>query len=316
MSLFSYFEHSKQVNKRWLLFTVQVKKDVTPEDIEETETVQVYQDGTLLKEWKFNYPVYAYAKEVIQEMKGRSGPLNLFVFGLAGSGKTSFINNIATLLFHKGEVKKIGSEGGENEHCTKNFTKYSFGKTIYFQDDFDFKIFDCWGVDANNYKDMDLSKILNGVMPVGWDMSMSYDNISEEDMKKLQETKGRRTIHYVIFVIRASANDEQLKDIQKHFSSISDLCPNPLVVITHGDELNKKLLSNPNDDFEQEILDIRKKVSEKLNIGTNRIFFNVNYFQDGKKIFQYDKNTFRILYHSLKSAQIQEARGVQKIEFD
>jgi hypothetical protein len=88
-----------------------------------------------------------------------SQPLNVWVFGAAGTGKTSFLMTMATLVSND-EAPPYGSFkiGGADDHVTTTVEGLNLMRSHV---PVPLRIYDTWGIDDNNYSDRELERMVS-----------------------------------------------------------------------------------------------------------------------------------------------------------
>lgn len=227
---------------------------------------------------------------------------NIFIFGIAGSTKSSFINTVYTMLNRDHSIKNVAKVGGGSDHTTKDYQRYEF-------DDMFFNIWDAWGLDNKNYKQFELRRILTGELPNKYKMGMNWNNVQRDEnlMRRLETTVHERKIHHVIFVVPFAFADDKdlLLTMKSFFNEIADVVGNPTVVITLVDQACDKIRENPNHTTNPSLIQVKKNVCDVLGIAPLRVHFGVNYHVEEKKSFNIDKNAFKIIYQALQYSQDQ-----------
>jgi septin family protein len=228
-------------------------------------------------------------------------PINILIFGMAGSSKSSFINSIYTMFQHDTIISTAGTQAG-SDHCTKQYFKYEF-------EGLPFSIWDTWGITEENYQDFELTLMLQGKLPKKYDYSMSYDVVKKKFGKDLDATANERKIHQVIFFIPIGQYEDLQEYMVEHLRSINMLVPNPIIVLSLADSFDEKIRESPLLGDSKILSEAKKKITQKIGIPGNRIYYGVNYQNETKPSFEIDRNTFSIVYDAIKNAQLK-----QKIE--
>jgi len=126
---------------------------------------------------------------------------NVLLFGLAGSGKSSFINSVWTLLSPENSVSTVAAYGGGTSHSTKQLIAYTLPNTRI-------TLWDTWGLAPDTYQQSELESILSGELPSGWEMQRAVSDITNQQfLQELWSSKHKRRIHSVIFFFPQSLMD-------------------------------------------------------------------------------------------------------------
>jgi len=157
-----------------------------------------------------------------------------------------------------------------------------------------------------NFNGKELEYILNGELPVNFDMS-KVNEITKEFLDKGKATQESRRIHCVLFFLPQAVlsnpnqgNFRRLLTLNYEFIA-KHAKLNPLLVVTKVDEISdiRKNSSGPWPD-----LDKRKaEAARLLNIPPARVLYNINYLDEKRKNFHIDKMTYTIMREAIISAQ-------------
>lgn len=250
---------------------------------------------------------------------GRIPPrYNIFVFGLAGSGKSSLVNAWITMLHNGQNVQNPLERGGSEHHVTKTLHYYHADEMVssaegrrpvrdHQQEKFRFAICDAWGLTNDNYDQFTLDSMVEGHLPSNWNMGDTYaqhfDLLNSADAVN---TRYKRRMHAVVFVIPCQTvqNNNFLNQCRRYFAQLQGLCGNAIIVLARADSIDTNVRHNPNQDanVSAALKGIKDKVATHFNIEPSRIFYGVNYTTENKRSFNIDKNNFRILERALDQA--------------
>jgi len=67
-----------------------------------------------------------------------------------------------------------------------------------------------------------------------------------------------------------------------------------MLLLTRVDELNTSVRKNPIGKF-PDLDQLKLKASTNLNIGSNRVLYNVNYVSEDKRNFAIDQGTYKVI---------------------
>eukprot|EP01087_Luapelamoeba_hula_P021133 TRINITY_DN732_c1_g1_i1.p1 TRINITY_DN732_c1_g1~~TRINITY_DN732_c1_g1_i1.p1 ORF type:complete len:347 (+),score=41.09 TRINITY_DN732_c1_g1_i1:349-1389(+) len=219
---------------------------------------------------------------------------NLMLFGIAGASKSAFINSALTLLSPDYPVIHSASVGGGEHHNSRKLARFELPGVRA-------TLWDTWGLTPNTYHNGDLQWLLEGVLPLGWDMDWVYDQ-QRDQVERAAGTRDSRAQHAVLFFIPHSSLDKRDETdlIRSTFDQVKHL--NPMLLVTRTDEVDTTIRRSP-DRPSTAIIQLKHKASRVLNIPVNRIFTTVNYTMERQKTFAIDRNTYEILDTALGIAE-------------
>jgi GTPase Era involved in 16S rRNA processing len=218
------------------------------------------------------------------------------LFGLAGAGKSAFVNAVLTLASSGMSVVETAGVGGCARHNTRQLATYTI-------DGENFALVDTWGLTLTTYLNDDLENVVDGVFPRNWGMDMIYDQHAKA-IRDNASTRPERAVHVILFMITHSALDknDECELIKANYARLQDKAArNPLVLISKVDEIVPAFRSNPLGDY-PEVRALKQKVTDLLGIPENRVYAVVNYKDESERSFQIDRNTYRIVEHALRTA--------------
>lgn len=143
--------------------------NATLADLPEWATVVLMKDSSILHKYEYFLDMQDYLGD-LQDIKNpieEGSPLNVWVLGAAGSGKTSFIMTLATLISNASAPCYSGYQIGGNDdhvtskissnclddHLTSEISGSRLGCPIQF--------YDAWGIDNSNYTDLTLEMMVS-----------------------------------------------------------------------------------------------------------------------------------------------------------
>lgn len=232
---------------------------------------------------------------------------NILLFGLAGSGKSSFLNSACTLVDTSDVPLTPAGVAQASGHVTKEVFRYAMNK---YNQNFNIQFVDCWGLTPDTYNDQSLDMLLSGELPTGFKSSQELkDPAVLERLAAFNASKdpADRVIHAILFFVpQAMINDpaqagprQRLKVFYQRLASANY---QPLVVISKIDEISKPFLDNPLGTY-PEVEALRQKASAGLGVAPKDICFNLNYFQHAEKVFDIDRLNYRIMREALQRAR-------------
>jgi len=232
--------------------------------------------------------------------KGSTSPrINILLFGLAGATKSSFLNSVYTLLNpNQTELIQKAVAGGATDHVTVKLQKHELPKT-------NITLWDCWGLTTKTFKGNEMELILDGRLPNNWEMGEKLEE-KADFIAQGAETAFKRQIHGVLFFIpQASLSDPNASSARQltkqNFQSMVSKDYNPILLLTRVDEVNKQVRENPTGTY-PDLISLKQKAANTLNIAGNRVLYNVNYVDEQKRNFALDKGTYKVLYQVVQFA--------------
>jgi len=119
---------------------------------------------------------------------------NILIFGVAGCGKSSFINSVLTLMSNRRE--NVVPVGGDTTHVTQDLSRFQVSQITNFSN-FLIHFFDLWGLDKENYTNYQLVELLLGNLPENTGMRECVGTKVEEG----QWSAYQRCVHVLLFFI-------------------------------------------------------------------------------------------------------------------
>jgi hypothetical protein len=137
--------------------------------------------------------------------------INILIFGIMGSGKSSFINTVITSLSETIEEQTV--IGGSLDHVTNKYEMIQLKPKIGIK----INMFDSWGVSGPNYENTNmLNYFLDGLIPDEFPMEKVYDiQFVEETIKNNYYDAYKRKIHAVAMFI--NIDTEKNQEVKNHF---------------------------------------------------------------------------------------------------
>ena len=177
--------------------------------------------------------------------KDCGGKYKILLFGVAGSGKSSFINGINTLFSRDNKVQfDCARAGGATDHCTTELVYHD----ISSDKELPFQLVDTWGLDLETYQDLALEKLCKGELPrKGFTMTHNVASLSRgASASRALVTTGERIIHTVLFFVRNGdlGNDDLMAAIEEKVSRLGDAGYNPWIIVSRIDEVDGNALKN------------------------------------------------------------------------
>jgi len=216
---------------------------------------------------------------------------NILCFGVAGSGKSSFINSLLTALGT--QISAPAAVGGSTDHVTKDITRFQVSQ-IKGLEDVKINFFDIWGLDSNNFQGSMFLDVLTGKLPP--DYKMKERTTFTEKMAETSWQAHERRIHSVLFFMPFSVvdNPKIVNVLSRNFSiCTTEYHMNPVVIVTRAAQAGGIA--------EQE--EVKKIIADKFNIPAGNMYMFDNYTSEKAKTMCIDKKTLEILMKAIESCQ-------------
>lgn len=280
--------------------------DMGPHKVPQTVSVKLSKAGDRCS---FHLSFSFFVKGLMQYspvgLPGASGceRFNILPVGLAGSGKSSTINSIITLMdpdcIRASTVVKTG--GGLSHSTVETKALKIPGLHLTMRD--------IWGSSETNYtrESKLFPALLQGFLPSEWKMGTDLQD-NQDALEAGEASRYSRRIHAVIFFLNAAtiaADDEaEMAVVKENLLQLQCLDYEPMVVISKVD------LQSTNGQFAADTLGkhpeldkLKKMAAEKLGTAVKNITFGYNYVNQESRDFQVDRVTYTILEMALHRAQ-------------
>ena len=102
--------------------------------------------------------------------------MNVLLFGMCGTGKSSFINTAYSAV-SRGLHLEMAKSGGSTGHVTTTYRRHRLarlamdGRQLSVEQLSHLTLWDAWGMDGKNYAKYELVRMLNGEMGTRCDMN-------------------------------------------------------------------------------------------------------------------------------------------------
>lgn len=293
--------------------TFKTKRGIDPEKTETLEIELLLQDSVTVKDLCENlkYSITTPSSTVIEKgsikfwvgdfsntLVEHTPPcgvasLNVMPIGSIGSGKSSFLNRILTLVdgltsdSNKHHAFAITAPGGD--HVTKRISRIAFSD-IYPDDkvlrNLRFSVGDSYGATENTYNDQTLYLFLSGMLGEGIDMNESI-------MNKNMDKDEHHQIHCILFFLAQGDRGDQnlMEKLKKMYQEFLNIGYQPLVIVTKMDEVREQ-------ETRKQVID---QVSGLIGANTDLIFATENYHggnmknDESERNFNIDKETLTII---------------------
>ena len=213
--------------------------------------------------------------------------LNILLFGIAGAGKSSFMNSILTSLLP--DYCEVAAVGGNEHHVTKNIRCFPISRNVQGLGNCCINLWDTWGVDDTNYRHEFLSEILKGNVPAGFQMKESTNG---RNLPAAMGSSLTRRIHAVfLFVPIGILEDNAMcQKMSSLLEEILDAEINADFIITRADTI-----SNPHA--------LKLQIANKFKIAENRLHLVSNYINSNQKNFLIDKVALNIFNDTVSKGE-------------
>ena len=240
--------------------------------------------------------------------------LNILVAGVAGVGKSEFINKVLGMLERKVSHKVLA--GGGDQHNTTDFTAVRLEGT-------QINMLNMWGFDYDNFVDDTMEYILQGKVPSQYRMQRAMSAVERARLDaESAATKHVRRVHSVLMFIGPKDLDrgDALKGKLKAFlQMIQRQGHNPVVVLSQVDMLPQQDWRNSKAAYWTQL---KETVSRTLGVSVNSVYLNVNYVKEVSTDYEHDAQTFDIMRDAVSRAVNYEAtyggkgKGVEELRED
>ena len=226
---------------------------------------------------------------------------NILLFGVAGAGKSSFINTLLTML--QNEDKLALARSAVTGHATQRITRYDV-KAVYPY--LHFNLWDTWGLDENNYDAYLVGLLTKGKLPPNWTMNTDLEKHADKFDKLLKKETPLTQMHAVIFFVP----QESLTDLDTHkmarvrqvFEYIRQEGYNPLVLLSKVDEIRPELHDHPQHSF-KEIEKLSHTAATFFDIDLHRVRYTVNYLYESSRKWEIEALAYQNLTAALEMCE-------------
>merc|ERR1712107_799366 len=215
----------------------ELMKGVKPKDIPEFLRVDVItKQGSpvYVEHCRIRMDTSLFSKAIIMQtpLDPTVQDMNIVFFGLAGSGKSSFINACLTSLgaqvFHEMSV------GGCDDHVTQTY--YRLRLRNYFPGA-RVNLWDTWGLDHENYCNQFFRFILGGHLPHGYDMKHRTNMMDLKDFYDMRPFI--RKIHACLMFVPIGITEDMdlLNRMRDNVQIAQEEDLSPILVVTRIDTI-------------------------------------------------------------------------------
>jgi len=191
------------------------------------------------------------------------------------------------------KIVKYEVTGVGVDHTTTSLNKCAFSNSKI-------ALWDTWGIDNNNYNDNEIEVIVDGMLPEERDIKS--EGYIEYDRRK---SKLINTMHAILFFVPISAPGDVLKLLKKNFHKLLSKGYNPLVVLTRidveiiGFRNNAASYISTN---HKALREFKEKIRNEYVINPDRVFYNINYFEEEERNINIDIFTYILLDEAVYQA--------------
>jgi len=237
----------------------------------------------------------------------RKKRLNLLLFGMAGSSKSSFINSCFSLLSYE-LITQLAPSGGSTERVTRCLKPYRLTSDIHTPSETGLKlaVYDTWGLESNVdlYAEGQFELILNGQLPAEWKMGASVTGA------ELQQGNEDKAIHCLIVFVPAGelasppgGKASFMVSKTKEFCATATKMKVPfLVLLTKVDQLLPAFRQNPFNTY-PEIEKMKIQAATQFGIAQNQVHPLINYYGETSKVFVIDRQIYKIIEIAINIAK-------------
>jgi putative ribosome biogenesis GTPase RsgA len=236
-------------------------------------------------------------------LKRRYNPINVFLFGQVGMGKSSFVNTVATVFNENDDfsvyVQRITAAQKSTVSLTQSLQSFKFGNL---------RIFDTWGwqsseEDSNNsYTEEFFELILQGVVPENTELKYAKELL--KDIGQFEDQSSKNKIDVVIFFLTPmDVNQEYLKLIQRFQGVCSKNKVKTMALLTQIDLVNEEFENDPYTNNAQPLEELLNKVSNDTSLAKVDIKPIVNYVNTNLRTWALDKACFIPISHCFMIAE-------------
>jgi predicted GTPase len=247
-------------------------------------------------------------------------PVNILLFGMAGSSKSSLINGMYTMLGrYPVVVKEAAKAGGNTVRVSTELKRYRlapFDQNMKPEPALmsHIRLWDTWGLETKeNYAGVIFEDILNGAHDK--DISIQAgETVARRSSVGTPNPEFRK--HCVIFCIPASEVVEAETPMKAKTVTFMNRCSDQnvrvILAITMVDRHLKTIKRNEPLRKQTGVPELIQKGALAFNLPANRVFPVINYTEERQRLWSIDVNYFELL---AAAAEVGSMENVQK-EFD
>jgi len=236
-------------------------------------------------------------------LKRRYEPINVFLFGQVGMGKSSFVNTVGTVFNENQDfsmyVQRITAAAKNTVSLTQSLQSFKFGNL---------RIFDTWGwqhdeeKSKESYTEEFFEYIIQGLVPEDTELKQAKELLS--NIGHLEGDNSKNKIDVVIFFLTPlSINDQYLKLVQKFQSICSTNKVKIMVLLTQIDLYDINFENDPYNNNAEPLEVLLNKVSNDTSMAKVDIKPIVNYVNTDLRTWALDKACFLPIHHCFMIAE-------------
>jgi hypothetical protein len=286
-------------------------------------TVRLESKGSTIKQTTFHTSDMRSYLQDLKDLNAHGEALNILVYGIMGTGKSSMIHTLMTMLSLKDAITQhVAVVRGGSDHGTTTLRKHEL-------EGLNTSLWDSWGLSDENYKNSELTAIVNGFLPSHWKMHRAMDSKENQAaiMQNLNTSKFRRA-HCVLFFIPASFaedNPEQMEVAKKQFDAVTNMGLNPIVVVSRGDELASDLRDDPMMKLPsaqtqqlpqpaQHLNSVCQQVAQYFGIPLSRVHVSVPYKDEEERQFDLERRAYKLLEAAMHAAMKKQQHDAKRAQ--
>ena len=237
-------------------------------------------------------------------------PVNIMIIGPAGTGKTSFLHNLFTLLANdpmSPVIQRPFLVGEFEGHATTEYRRYEIPNPKYKKN---FAIWDTVGITANTIQGPTMPFLLNGCLS-DKGHSLSDDMTNQTVQEQIRENiplRGFRKPQVIILMMthEVVTNPDEQERMKKQVVDVRRLGYEPIVIVSKVDanEANAAAIRRNPSVLSADMKKNIERLVKELNLSANNVFHMVSYqTEQEERNFGIDLLTLRVFRAALNRAQ-------------
>jgi len=210
------------------------------------------------------------------------------ILGPMGSGKTTMVNMLATVLHGPGGFRRPAAPGGGVATHTLEVNEYRFG---------DVTICDAYGIDSYSWKPQHLRWYVDGTLPKGISLEEVH-KLKAEEVRLLRRSKDKRRKDVVLFCVSAAAvvspmTDPKKREAMNAFAEVRD--STPIIVVTLTDTVLNDVKAETFDQHEEAFARLRREAAAAFCVEARRVFPMMAYRHERQRSRALDLAAYELL---------------------